>query len=61
MTEVNKLQEWTLYDDAELVNKGTWKDVIRQCIDITTYPTVLLYEQIDPSQDKYNPTLSTLT
>ena len=35
--------------------------MIRQCIDITTYPTALLYEKIDPGQDRYDPNLSTLT
>ena len=34
--------------------------MIRQCIDITTYPTALLYEKIDPRQDSYNGDISTL-
>ena len=35
--------------------------MIRQCIDITTYPTALLYEKIDPGQDSYDPSLSNLS
>ena len=59
-SEISQATEWTLFDDAEIVSKGTWNDVVSQCIEIRTYPTVLLYEKINPQTDELIVNLSKL-
>ena len=59
-SEISQDTEWTLFDDAEIVSKGTWNDVVSQCIEIRTYPTVLLYEKINPQTDELIVNLSKL-
>ena len=48
--EISSQTEWSLFDDAVVDHKGGWRDVVQQCIELRTYPTVLFYEKLDPNE-----------
>lgn len=40
-------QEWTLFDDSNVVSMGNWEKVMQYCIEFRCYPTVLFFEKLD--------------
>ena len=48
--EITKETSWTLFDDNIVESKGTWADLVEHCIQNRVYPTVLLYEKLDPDE-----------
>ena len=32
------------------MNKGSWLDVIKQCIELRTFPTIVFYERLNPNE-----------
>ena len=50
--EVRASTEWTIFDDAVVDHKGSWSDVVKQCVELRTYPTVIFYERMDPNEEK---------
>ncbi len=48
--EVANNNEWTMFDDSNIDNKGNWFEVVKQCVELRTYPTVLFYEKIDSNE-----------
>ncbi len=53
--EVNPRTEWTIFDDAVIDHRGGWSDVVKQCVDIRMYPTVIFYEKLDPNENHPEP------
>ena len=51
-SEVGSNNEWTMFDDNNIDNKGSWFEVVKQCVELRTYPTVLFYERIDPNEEE---------
>jgi hypothetical protein len=47
---VSASTEWTIFDDAVVDHKGNWPDVVKQCVELRTYPTVIFYEKVDPNE-----------
>ncbi len=39
--------EWTLFDDSQVVHKGSWLNVVKDHLEIGSYPKVIFYERID--------------
>ena len=39
--------EWTLFDDANVDSMGIWFNVIKYCLSVRCYPTILFFEKID--------------
>jgi hypothetical protein len=50
--EVSASTEWTIFDDSVVDHKGNWQDVVKQCVELRTYPTVIFYEKLDPNEDE---------
>ena len=48
--EVKPQTEWSIFDDAVIDYRGSWRDVVQQCVDIRMYPTVIFYEKLDPNE-----------
>ncbi len=49
-SEITKQTEWTLFDDSLIESKGSWTDLVEHCIQNKVYPTVLMYEKLDPEE-----------
>ena len=50
--EVRSSTEWTIFDDAVVDHKGSWSDVVKQCVELRTYPTVIFYERMDTNEER---------
>ena len=48
--EVSPETEWSIYDDHVVDHKGSWWNVVNQCVDLMTYPTILFYEKLDQKE-----------
>jgi len=48
--EITKYTEWTMFDDNILESKGSWADILEHCTQNRVYPTVILYERLDPGE-----------
>lgn len=53
--EVTTRTEWTIFDDSVIDHRGGWHDVVKQCVDIRMYPTVIFYEKLDPNENHPEP------
>jgi hypothetical protein len=53
--EVTSRTEWTIFDDSVIDHRGGWHDVVKQCVDIRMYPTVIFYEKLDPNENHPEP------
>ena len=49
-SEITKQTEWTYFDDAMIESKGTWFDIVQHCTENRVYPTVLIFEKLDPNE-----------
>ena len=41
-----------MFDDSILESKGTWTNILEHCTQNRVYPTVILYEKLDPNEDE---------
>lgn len=50
--EISRNTEWTMFDDTNLKSMGTWLDILEHCYQTRIYPTVILYEKLDPNENE---------
>ena len=50
--EISRSTEWTMFDDTNLKSMGTWLDILEHCYQTRIYPTVILYEKLDPNENE---------
>ncbi len=48
--EVKPQTEWSIFDDAVIDYRGSWRDVVQQCVEARMFPTVIFYEKLDPNE-----------
>ena len=44
-----------IFDDQTIDYRGGWKDVVKQCVEIRMYPTVIFYEKLEPNEEVPKP------
>ncbi len=47
MNQEANLSEWTLIDDAVVESKGSWFNVIRQCVELRIFPKIIFFEKVN--------------